>query len=104
MKYTLVEHSPLRHTYPFGKNDIELEFGSSRQLLQKTAEIYGAHPGCRRIIVAVDEGDIAAISECEDAGFRYVLDVQLREGKEVSLMVHEPLWVTEKDTEEVDLT
>lgn len=104
MSYMPVTASPLRHTYPFGEHDMELTFGSVEELQRDTAAIYSEYPQCRRIIVAVPEGDIPAISTCEDAGFRYVLDVQLRDGKEVSLMVNEPTWVTDKDTEEVELT
>ncbi|AKK07311.1 hypothetical protein CMUST_15110 [Corynebacterium mustelae] len=94
-----IESSPLRHTYPYGKNDLELPFGTAKEMQLEVAEIFANHPDCRRIVVAVEEGDVDAISECEQAGLRYVLDVQLRDGKDLSLMVAEPDWVTEMSEE-----
>ncbi|GAA4788982.1 hypothetical protein FRX94_06695 [Corynebacterium canis] len=99
-----VANSPLRHTYPFGQHDVELTYGTADELRTDTAAIFAAEPRCRRVVVAVPEGDLEAIAECESAGYRYVLDVQLRDGKEVSLMVNEPEWVTSKDKEEVELS
>ncbi|MDO5098802.1 MAG: hypothetical protein Q4D85_08580 [Corynebacterium sp.] len=101
-----IESSPLRHTYPYGKNDLELPFGTASEMKGDVAEIFARQPECRRIVVAVEEGDIEAIRECEKAGLRYVLDVQLRDGKDLSLMVAEPDWVTEmsEDIEGLKLT
>ncbi|MDO5076950.1 hypothetical protein [Corynebacterium sp.] len=104
MSASFIAQSSLRHTYPFSRHDMELAYSTAEQLRSDTEALYAAHPRCRRVVVAVPEGDIGAIAGCEDAGYRYVLDVQLRDGTEVSLMVNEPAWVTCKDTEEMELT
>ncbi|GAA1470990.1 hypothetical protein P4N68_06550 [Corynebacterium felinum] len=99
MNFLPIELSPLRHTYPYGKNDLELTFGSAAEMRADVEQIFSTHPECKRIVVAVNEGDLDAIRECERAGLRYVLDVQLRDGKDLSLMVAEQGWVTEVNEE-----
>jgi hypothetical protein len=53
-----------------------------------------ADPACRRLVLAVDEGDVAGIARGEAAGFRYVLDVDVP-GRSLSLLAAEPEWVLE---------
>ena len=54
----------------------------------------------------VEPDNVEEISACEDAGMRYVLDVQLRTGEEHALMVAEPDWVANQstDTKNLELT
>lgn len=105
MNHILVQDSPLRHTYPYGKNDVELVFGSIEEMRSEISDIFATNEACRRVVVAVPEGDLTAIAQCEKAGLRYVLDVQLRDGKDVSLMVAEPEWVSQQpmNTDEMEL-
>lgn len=103
LNYSFVRETALRHTYPYGRFDVDLALGTAKQLQTSIPEIYQAVPECRRIIVAVDQSDIEGIKTCEDAGLRYSLDVETRDGAEVSLMVHEPDWVANQSTEIEDL-
>lgn len=98
-----ISETPLRHTYPYGRFDVELQFSPAEQLRADISAVYRTVPECRRIIVAIDQGDISAIAICEDAGLRYSLDVETRDGREISLMVHEPDWVANQSTEIEDL-
>ncbi|MFV8382401.1 hypothetical protein HW450_03120 [Corynebacterium hindlerae] len=105
MNHILIQDSPLRHTYPYGKDDVELVFGSIDEMTAEIREIFTTNKACRRVVVAVPEGDLSAIAQCEKAGMRYVLDVQLRDGNDVSLMVAEPDWVVNqpKNMDEMEL-
>ncbi|MCK7641990.1 hypothetical protein JIM95_003480 [Corynebacterium sp. CCM 8835] len=94
-----ISRSPLRHTYPYGSDDMELPFGTAESMRTGVSEVFAAHPECRRIVIAVPEGDLDAVSECEAAGLRYVVDVETREGADVSLMVAEPDWLTRQSTD-----
>lgn len=102
-KYTYVADTTLRHTYPYGRLDVELPPASSEQLKDDIAAVYRDVPECRRIVVAVEQGDIEGVRACEEAGMNYALDVQLRDGREVSLMVDEPDWVAGQSTDIEDL-
>lgn len=88
-----VAASELRHTYPYGSHDRVLAQGTAEEMTAAIADIFTAHPQCRRIVVPVPTGDTEAISACEQAGLRYVLDVEQRDGQELSLMVAEQGWV-----------
>ncbi|MHA2787677.1 hypothetical protein ACXZ66_00790 [Corynebacterium sp. S7] len=101
--FTLIQNSELRHTYPYGKTDIEVPFGTVDELRESIDKVYQEFPECRRIVVAVEQDNLTEIGICEDAGLRYAIDVQTRDGRESSLMVHEPTWVKEEPSEIEDL-
>lgn len=106
MNYQLIEKSPLRHTYPYGKNDVELHYGTAEEMRSDIAKIFATNASCRRIVVAVPAGDKTALAECESAGLRYVLDVELRDGQDLSLLVAEQGWLytINEEIEGLDLT
>lgn len=103
MSHNFVADSPLRHTYPYGRRDLEVPFGTAEELRANVARAHADVPDCRRVVVVVDEGDLEAIATCEEAGLRYAIDVQLPDGRDVSLMVSEPDWVTAQSTDIDDL-
>ncbi|GAA1469224.1 hypothetical protein [Microbacterium thalassium] len=81
--------------YPAGAHDLELLVEgrpAPTELARTAAEALAADPRCRRIVFAVPEQDLDAIAWAEEAGFRYVVDVEVRAGA-FSLMVVEPDWV-----------
>jgi hypothetical protein len=92
----------LREAYPVGEHDLEARVSElppaalCSLLGEVVAAAFGADPRCRRVLFAAPEGDLAVLSAAEDAGFRYVLDVDLPDGA-VSLAVAEPDWVTAVD-------
>lgn len=55
---------------------------------------------CRRVVFAAAAGDQAMVAAVQAAGFRCVLDVDVP-GAELSLLVAEPGWVTERDDDRV---
>lgn len=105
MNWQKIESSPLRHTYPYAKNDVELTYGSAEAMKQDIEKIYTENPDCRRVVVAVPENDAEAADVCEQAGLHFVTNVELRDGDEVTLMVHEPEWVAAEPStiEEMEL-
>lgn len=103
MSYTFISQSPLKHTYPYGRRDVEVPFGTAEEIEAHLAEVFRDVPECRRVLIGIDQGDGSAAATCEEAGFRYALDVQTRDGRELSLMVHEPKWVTDQSTDITDL-
>lgn len=102
MKLTYVSHSPLQHTYPFSAHDVTIPFADADTLRTQIADVFKVDPECRRVVVAVTQDD-AEVATCEEAGMRYVLEVQLRDGSDVSLMVAEPRWVLNQSTDIKDL-
>lgn len=95
---THVVESYIAATYPVGHRDRLVE--PSEELpsegLQLVSElIMRQDPACRRLVVATDEGDIEAIARAEKAGYRYVVDVDLRD-RSLSLLAAEPDWVLEE--------
>lgn len=103
MSYTYISKTPVRHTYPYGRHDLEVPFAPVAELRESLAQAFREVEECRRVVVVIDEGDLDAIRTCEDAGMSYSLDVQLPDGREVSLMVQEPDWVTSQSTDITDL-
>lgn len=105
MDWQKIESSPLRHTYPYAKNDVELTYGSAEAMKSDLKKIYAENPECRRVVVAIAEDDAEAAANCEEAGMHFVTAVELRDGNEVALMVHEPEWVAEEPStiEEMEL-
>lgn len=91
--------SPLRHTYPFGVGDRVAEHGTVEQMRSDIASCFAEHPDCRRVIVAAAEDNLEEIAACEQAGLRYVVDVQTRDHEAYSLMVAEPDWVVNQPCE-----
>jgi hypothetical protein len=101
----------LRDAYPVAEHDIEVQLtGTSLPRPQLTsllsevvAAVEAADPACRRIVFAVPEGDLDRISAAEEAGFRYVVDVDLPDSS-LSLLVAEPTWVTRIDSDDDAVT
>ncbi|MBG9310686.1 hypothetical protein ABMV07_11825 [Corynebacterium belfantii] len=98
-----ISRSPLRHTYPSGRHDMEVDHSDAATMRTEITSIFADHHQCRRVIVAVEQGNGAQIAECEAAGLHYVLDIQLRTLEEVSLMVAELNWVAAQTSDIHDL-
>lgn len=107
---------PLANAYPAGIADVELELrGLGEAAVLSEAAVLGdlaerilrENPRCRRIVLPVPAGDLDAIGFGEDAGFRYVVDVDIpgerEEVTELSLLVREPGWVADAPTAVDDL-
>ncbi|WP_055523930.1 hypothetical protein [Streptomyces graminilatus] len=94
----------LRDAYPVGAHDVELVLEPEQQrarrapaLLRALAlAVHAADVRCRKVVYAVEEDDRAGMDRAEAAGFRYVVDTDLQE-RRLSLLVHEPAWVTHTD-------
>lgn len=85
----------LADAYPAGTHDRELVVEgapSAAEVSRVTARILEDEPQCRRVVLPVPERDLRAIAWAEDAGFRYVIDVETHVGG-LSLLVTEPEWV-----------
>lgn len=88
----------LRDAYPSGTQDIEVQYGgrpTPAALAEYTRALLHTNPRCRRVVLAVPERDLDAISWAEDAGYRYVLDVETMAGG-CSVLVTEPQWVVDQ--------
>ncbi len=101
---------PLGNAYPAGVADLELDVDGLRDAdaLRGLGErILRESPECRRVVMPVPAGDLDAIGFAEDAGFRYVVDVDVPgdrgEITELSLLVMEPAWVADAPTAVNDL-
>lgn len=91
--------SKVRYAYPAGVHDrfLTLFQGATAETLQLVSEtIWAEDPQCRRLVLATAEGNIEQIALAEQSGYRYVVDVDLPGGEEVTLMVAEPDWVLEE--------
>lgn len=92
----------LADAYPISTHDIEIQVLAVQPrvltavLQELTATIQQADPECRRVVFAAPAGDLASVAAAEQAGFRYVVDVDIFDGS-VSLMVVEPAWVAHVD-------
>jgi hypothetical protein len=81
--------------YPAGAHDREFLIEgdpTAAAAAELAAQMLDADPRCRRVVLPVPENDLAAIAWAEDAGFRFVVNVETRSG-EYSLLVTEPDWV-----------
>lgn len=81
--------------YPAGTHDRELAVDGEprvQAVRDFVAEMLERDPRCRRVVFAVPERDLEAIAWAEDAGFRFVVDVETR-ARAQSLLVVEPDWV-----------
>ncbi|WP_243751827.1 hypothetical protein [Leucobacter weissii] len=88
----------LRDAYPSGTHDIELGYIGRPEpaaVADYTAALLRSDPRCRRVVLPVPELDLEAIGWAEEAGYRYVIDVETQEGG-VSLLVTEPQWVLDQ--------
>lgn len=103
---------PLGNAYPAGIADLELDLrglGDPDALRGVGEQILRENPACRRVVLPVPAGDLDAIGFAEDAGFRYVVDVDVDvagergEITELSLLVLEPGWVADAPTAVDDL-
>lgn len=103
MSFQYVKDHPIRHTYPFGSNDVVLPYSGANALSERIREVFDTDAKCRRVIVPVEPDNVEEISACENAGMRYVLEVQLRTGEEHVLMVAEPDWVADQSTDTTSL-
>lgn len=82
--------------YPAGAHDLEMLIDAlpTADVVQAVvAAQFENDPRCRRVIFAVPEDDVPRIAWAEAAGFRYVVDVEVRSGV-YSLLVAEPGWVS----------
>ena len=93
----------LRYSYPVGEHDMEIRLpedvppSTRTRLLARLADAVEVwDPLCRRIVVATDVEDLEALSAAEEAGFRHIVDVDLREAA-YCLSVREPPWVIDVD-------
>ena len=93
----------LRAAYPVAEHDVEVRFPVppaaaelTPALREVVASVLASDAECRRVVFAAAEGDLATLDAAEQAGFRYVVDVDLPDGP-VSLAVAEPDWVTAVD-------
>lgn len=92
-----VVSTPIAAAYPAGLRDrlIHPDAEAGAPVIQLVSErVMAADPTCRRLVLAVDEGDVAGIARGEAAGFRYVLDVDVP-GRSLSLLAAEPESVLE---------
>ncbi len=92
-----VASTPIAAAYPAGARDrlIQPDARAGAPAIQLVSEqVMAADPACRRLVLAVEEGDVAGIARGEAAGYRYVLDVDVPGGS-LSLLAAEPDWVLE---------
>jgi len=95
-------HGRLRDAYPVAEHDIEIRlydapaYELTALLRTLSAAVQQADPQCRRVVFGAPLGDLATLSAAENAGFRYVVDVDLA-GASLSLAVAEPSCVTSVD-------
>jgi hypothetical protein len=95
-------HGRLRDAYPVAEHDIEIRLDDAPTdeltalLGVLSAAVQQAAPQCRRVVFGALVGDLAALAAAENAGFRYVVDVDLADAS-LSLAVAEPSWVTSVD-------
>jgi hypothetical protein len=96
----------LAAAYPAGRHDVELRVAGvptaelATTLKREVTALREADPTLRKVVYAAPAGDLEVIGAAEAAGFRYVVDVDvLDDGKpvELSLLVHEPDFVTRVD-------
>ena len=99
---------PLAQAYPAGIHDVEVRVDSlddAEGVYRACQSLFADHPDCRRITFAAKANDVDVIAFAEKAGFRYVLDVDVREpagstpeerSTELSLLVLEPQWILEQ--------
>ena len=93
-----VRAGELVDAYPAGTHDRQILIEgtiTADELRVATRQILDGDARCRRVVIGVPERDLDAISWAEDAGYRYVVDVETRSGG-YSLLVTEPQWVLDQ--------
>ena len=99
--------TPLDASYPAGVRDRLVHVVNAEdesvgpEVLQLTAEhLFAQDPECRRLVLAAPVENVPQIARGESAGFRYVVDVDVKGGpdgvEELSLLAAEPAWVIEE--------
>jgi hypothetical protein len=91
----LARSGPLVDAYPAGAHDRELAFSGTPTrdgVSESVDRTFAADPRCRRVVLPLAEDDLAAIARAEEAGFRFVVNVETRAGA-YALLVAEPEWV-----------
>ncbi|MFC0582398.1 hypothetical protein [Micrococcoides hystricis] len=102
-----ITRTPLDASYPAGVRDRLVKVVDAEdeavgpEALQLTAEkLFAQDPELRRIVLATPVDDVPQIARGEAAGFRYVVDVDVKGGPgqvdELSLLAAEPAWVIEE--------
>jgi hypothetical protein len=95
VKIRYVRYGDLVDAYPASTHDRELVIEGAPELnaiRDFVKELLITEPRCRRVVFPVPEGDLEAIRWAEDAGFRFVVNVETRVSA-YSLLVVEPEWV-----------
>lgn len=99
---------PLAGAYPAGAHDLEVRVDALTNpagLYAASTAAFEARPDCRRITFASPAASLGAVGYAEEAGYRYVLDVEIREPagavqgdatRELSLLVLEPRWILDQ--------
>lgn len=85
----------LEGAYPVGIEDreVRIEPGSSPDAVSAAVRsILTDAVRCRRVVLAIPEGELDAMRAAEEAGFRFVVDVDTHR-ESLSLLVAEPGWV-----------
>lgn len=92
-----------RDAFPVGEHDLRVDVDplpEPRELTELLglfrAQFNLVDPDCRRLVYAAPEDDLTVVAAAEQAGFRYVVDVEVSTGS-YSLMVVEPDRVTSVD-------
>lgn len=96
--YRRARAGELRDAYPSGTHDIELGYLGRPEpsaVADYTQVLLRFDPRCRRVVLPVPELDLEAIGWAEEAGYRYVIDVETVSGG-YSLLVTEPQWVIDQ--------
>lgn len=94
----------LASAYPVSTHDRQIVFSDGiapGALAAVTSRILQEEPRCRRVVLDVPAEDLDAIAFAEDAGFRYVVEVDIGTDAAVaerSLLVTEPDWVRARDS------
>ncbi|WKD61577.1 hypothetical protein CCICO_07805 [Corynebacterium ciconiae DSM 44920] len=96
---TPIDRSPLKHTYPYGADDLEMSLSTTERMSACIERVFREYPRCRRVIVGVDVDDLEGVRACESAGMHFVVDVETRDGAELNLMVAEPDRVKKHSTD-----
>lgn len=94
VRHTLT--SRLRDSYPVGARDLEIGVtrGTPEGVAGVVAQLFAEDPACRRIILAVPDGDAVLADLAEGADLRPVVEVELADDTVVVLWVAEPAAVT----------
>ncbi|TFD52280.1 hypothetical protein E3T55_06665 [Cryobacterium frigoriphilum] len=85
----------LEGSYPVGIEDREVRVDAGSSPAAVGAAVHALLTDaarCRRVVLAVPEGQLEALAAAEEAGFRFVVDIDTHQ-ESLSLLVAEPEWV-----------